>query len=1410
MLDPSTSRGCLAVTHFLLGLTTPIVERLREWSKKLGLHEAHDTQPPVSNLRNSSTRERFDNQLRQIFDSIPALIHTTRPDGYIDYFNQNWLAYVGRSLEEIQGWKWTNSIHPDDVEGILQRWRLSLGTGEPFLFESRVRRADGVYRWMLHQKVPLRDEHGQIIKWYGSSIDIEDRKLAELSTIIDNAPVFLWSDLPDGYCDFLNQPWLTYFNLSLQEAQGAGWAKVIHPDDAADHLERWQKSVSTGIPFETEARYRRHDGEYRWFLNRANPLRDKTGRIVKWYGTNIDIDNLKRTEGKLRESEAYLAEAQRLSQTGSFGWKPDSGDIVWSDETYRIFAYDRAIKPTIDLVVQRVHPEDRPDFQNVVDRASAEKKHFEHAYRLLLDDGTVKHVHAIAHAFEDASGHCEFVGAVMDVTERKRAEEALQRLTGVRADASAAFATPGTLREMLLGCLEAIVRHLDAAFARIWTLNKDENMLELQASAGIYTRLDGAYSRIHVGDLKVGCIARERKPHLTNDVLNDPRVSNKEWARACGFVSFAGYPLIVEERVVGVMALFARHALSNATLDTLASVADAIAQGIERKRTEAILAGEKRILEMVAKGDSLEQILDALCRLVEEQAPGVLASVLLLERNLLRHGGGPSLPKAYTNAIDGAAIGPSAGSCGTAAYRGEQVIVADIETDPLWANYRDLALPHSLRACWSTPIFSSQHKVIGTFAMYYCEPRSPSPRDQDIIEQITQLAGVAIERKLTQEALHASALNLRHIVDGIPGLVFTLTADGEVEFVNQQILNYTGKTFEELKRWETTAPLIHPDDVQKVIAAKTRTLETGQPHSVEYRLRRADGAYRWFDLSRLAQRDSQGYVIRWYGLLSDIHERKQAARRDALLSLIVASSDDAIISKDLSGTITSWNRGAERIFGYTAEEMIGLSIFRIIPSERHAEEAVILSKLSRGERIEHYETIRRTKDGRLREISLTISPLLDEDGNVIGGSKIARDITEQKRAEQRLLTQHTITQILADAVTLEEATVKILRTICESLEWDVGALWSVDREAGVLRCVRIWHKESVQVPEFEEASRNATFIPGIGLPGRVWFRREPLYIPDVVWDSNFTRAPMVCRGILHAAFGFPILFGGDVLGVMEFFSHQIRQPDQELLDMMTTLGSQIGQFIERKRAEEAVRSAQTELAHVTRVATLGELTASIAHEVNQPLGAIVNNAGASLRWLAAQNMDEVRQSIEHVIKDGHRASDIISRIRALVRKAPPQKDWLDINETIGDVLSLTRTELDAHHVTLEKRLSVDAPTVMADRIQLQQVLLNIIMNAIEAMGGEGEGSRQLVIESKKDKARYVVITVQDSGPGIEPAHLDRLFDAFYSTKPRGLGMGLAISRSIIEAHGGRLWATANEPRGARFHFNLPIGGERTV
>ena len=217
---------------------------------------------------------------------------------------------------------------------------------------------------------------------------------------------------------------------------------------------------------------------------------------------------------------------------------------------------------------------------------------------------------------------------------------------------------------------------------------------------------------------------------------------------------------------------------------------------------------------------------------------------------------------------------------------------------------------------------------------------------------------------------------------------------------------------------------------------------------------------------------------------------------------------------------------------------------------------------------------------------------------------------------------------------------------------------------------------------------------------------------------------------------------------------------------------------------------------------MGELAASIAHEINQPLASVVNSASACLRWLDAQKLEEARRSASRAIAEGHRASEIIGRIRALAKKAPPQKDWLDVNETIHEVIALARSEIQRNGVALETQLSEHVPVVLADRIQLQQVILNLMMNAIEAMSGVGQGPRELLVRSGTDESKQVVISVQDSGPGFDPKSLEHLFDAFYTTKPQGLGMGLAISRSIIDAHGGRLWAIPNDGPGVTFQFTL--------
>jgi PAS domain S-box-containing protein len=570
-------------------------------------------------------------------------------------------------------------------------------------------------------------------------------------------------------------------------------------------------------------------------------------------------------------------------------------------------------------------------------------------------------------------------------------------------------------------------------------------------------------------------------------------------------------------------------------------------------------------------------------------------------------------------------------------------------------------------------------------------------------------------------------------------------------------------------------------------------------------------------------------------------------------------------------------------------------------------------------------------DGAVRDVHVVGHPVLGTSGNLVEFVGTVIDVTERRHAEQRLLVQYRVTRILAEAATLDEATPKILQAMCECLGWDRGSLWRIDREAGVLRHAELWHAPSVVVPQFDAATRMSTFRYGSGILGRVWASRAPIYIPDIAQDPEVPHRDAAAREGLHAAFAFPILLGSEVLGVMGFLSRNAWRPDQDLLDMMATLGSQIGQFTKRtaavdelqlrvsmlqnipvaawsvtpdgtpdivnqawfeytgqtpedvtshpeawmatihpedrerasesywdgirsgrgfmmearflrasdgtyrwhlnravpvrdpegnmlrlvgtstdvhdwRQAQEALRNTQAEFAHMTRVMTMGELTASIAHEVNQPLGAIVTSAAAGARWLATKppQLDKARRALDRIANDGKRAAEVIRRIRMLMKRQAPRKEWLDINETILEVMALAQYQLRRSEILAATRLGHDLPLVRCDRVQLQQVLLNLIINAIEAMNGIKERSRELTIVSALERPDTVSVEVRDTGTGLDPEHAPHLFEPFYTTKAEGLGIGLSISRSILEAHGGRLSAAANPPHGTVFSFSVPV------
>ena len=394
------------------------------------LTDIHERKCAEDALRESERASRL------TVDCIPGLVATHTPDGQVEFVNQQLLEYFGLTLEELKHWDSSEITHPEDLPRVVKLFTHSIASGDPFDFEVRSRRADGVYRWLQSRGSPLRDSNGRIVRWYNLLIDIDERKRAEqalatnergLKLITDTIPALAWSARPDGSADFFNQHYLEFVGLSAEQADGWGWTAAVHADDVNDLAATWQRILASGTTGEAEARLRRHDGEYRWFLFRANPLRDDTGAIVKWYGVNTDVDDLKRAEVGLRRSEAFLAEGQRLARIGNFVWHLGTGDVSWSDEVYRMFEFELGTKVTLKLISSRVHPEDLHMLNDLVERAGRGESYFEYEHRLLMPDDSIKHLHLIAHAARDAQGGLEYIGAVQDVTRRRAAEEALDR-----------------------------------------------------------------------------------------------------------------------------------------------------------------------------------------------------------------------------------------------------------------------------------------------------------------------------------------------------------------------------------------------------------------------------------------------------------------------------------------------------------------------------------------------------------------------------------------------------------------------------------------------------------------------------------------------------------------------------------------------------------------------------------------------------------------------------------------------------------------------------------------------------------------------------------------------------------------------------------------------------------------------
>ena len=522
--------------------------------------------------------------------------------------------------------------------------------------------------------------------------------------------------------------------------------------------------------------------------------------------------------------------------------------------------------------------------------------------------------------------------------------------------------------------------------------------------------------------------------------------------------------------------------------------------------------------------------------------------------------------------------------------------------------------------------------------------------------------------------------------------------------------------------------------------------------------------------------------------------------------LVVETAPDAVISIDESGAILFANPATVRIFGYDPTELIGRPLTLLMPEFlRKLHEKGFSRYLATGQRHINWQGTELTalrKNGQEFPVEISFGELSRDGHKVFTG--FIRDISERKQAEEMRAAHARQIAVRADvsmAFGKEKSLKAILGECSEAIVRHLDAAFA-----------RIWTlSDDGKMLELQASAGMYTHLDGphSHIPmgqfkiGMIAQERKPHLTNDVLNDPRISNREWAEKEGMASFAGYPLSVGDRTIGVLAMFSRKQLTPDTT--ETLASGADLIAQGIERKRAQVALQMTQAELARVSRLTTMGELAASIAHEVNQPLTAVTNNSNACLRLLAADNLkpEVLRRALEEIVADGNRASAVVARIRGFIKKEPAEKNRVDINDVIQEVLALAGRELYENRVRLERQLTEALPLVLADRVQMQQVLLNLIMNGIEAMLAVTDEPRSLWVESRVDESGDILVAVRDSGTGLGSG-ADRIFTPFFTTKANGMGMGLSISRSLVENHGGRLWAMPNSPIGAVFSFTLPV------
>jgi len=907
-------------------------------------------------------------------------------------------------------------------------------------------------------------------------------------------------------------------------------------------------------------------------------------------------EDLKRDQAELRRRWQYLAEAQRLSHSGTFGWKVRSGELVWSDETYRILGFTRETNPTLDLVFDRIHPEDLDRVQQLSDRAAQNGVDLDVEHRILLPDGVIKYVHAVAHAGRDSSGNLEYMGVVTDITERKRAEEERQALS--------------------------------------------RNLQESKA------RLEEAQRVAHMG-------------HYYWDLIANRVTWSDELYRI--------YGLTPQEGPID-MAMVSEMIHPDDREHVFRAAGEAVRSGVHSEAEHRVVRPDGEVRTVQGLGT------------VKRDASGRAYEMFGTVQDITER---------------------------KRAEEARQLLSRDLQESKAWLEEAQ-RVTHVGYWVWD---LETNRLIVSD---EYCRILGLTPKKGPI--------DLAIVREI-----------------------------------------------------------IHPEDREYVFRTAEEAIRSGERADCEHRILRPNGEMRIVHSLGDLKKDSSGRPYQMFGTTQDITDRKRG-EEDLRRSQFYLSEGQRLAH------IGSWAakdlgiRWTDDLGIYWSDEVY--KIFGLDPQNGPPNLEQYLAAVHSDDRASMEETIRTmheqrcgcdvTKrivrpDGEVRYVRCVGVPV-SEDGVFKAFHGTTIDVTEQELLTQELRREQAY---LAEAQRLTHT-----------------GSWAANFVTG-----ENFHlsDETVRMHGFDPSEEAIPF--------------ERFFNTVHTEDQPAVRAALenATRTGTDYDIEYRICRADD--GEIRFFrSLGHHHPSGEVADYVGTTMD----ITEQKRAEqerERLRQLEADLAHINRVNMMGELAAALAHEIKQPIAASITSANALSRWLAHDppDLERARAAAERIEQDGNRASDVINRLRSFYKKGPPpEREMLDVKDIIQEMTVLLGDEALRHSVTIHSEHDANVPDILADRVQLQQVFMNLMLNAIEAMKDTGG---ELTIRSGLNPEGQLLISISDTGVGLPAASSERIFDAFHTTKPQGTGMGLAITRSIVESYGGRVWAKPNERAGAIFYLTIPIEAE---